>query len=85
MLIATGILVFWVVVAVGIHWRRREYYRQNPWAWNQRGQGLISFNDRQVFWMTNLWPLTVVATVLYILVCWGSLLIEWITDLNRKW
>jgi hypothetical protein len=72
-----GLVVVWIPVALFIHWRRAEYYRKNPYAWARRGDGLIAFNDRQVYWMTNLWPLTVAATILYILLCWVMLMVEW--------
>lgn len=75
-IVTVFVLVVWVFGALLLHWKRKEYYRKNPWAWNNRMHGLLSFTDRQVYWMTNLWPLTLVAAILYILMSWLSMIIE---------
>jgi hypothetical protein len=61
------ILAIWAFVAVSCHYRRNHYYRMHPYMWNRRHEGLISFSDRQYWWIMTLWPLAVVAFVLFMI------------------
>lgn len=69
-------VLVWVFVAIGCHRHRAAYYKKNPHMWNRRHEGLISFSDRQYWWIMTLWPLAIVAFVLYIVMIAVCAIIE---------
>lgn len=74
------IAVLWAFVAVSCHYRRRTYYRKHPYMWNRRHEGLISFNDRQYWWIMTLWPIAIVVAILYLIMLLVCLVVEQIKD-----
>ena len=58
----------WAFVAVGLHIHRHQFYKKRPHLNNRRGEGLIAFSERQYWWMMTLWPLAIVACMLYCIV-----------------
>jgi hypothetical protein len=68
----TLLAVIWIVVALSCHYHRYQFYEKRPYLKNRRGEGLVAFSERQYWWLMTLWPLTVVAVILYgimIIVC----------------
>lgn len=65
MLTFLTILAVWVFVAASCHYRRHTYYRKHPYMWNRRGEGLIAFSDRQYWWIMTLWPMAIIAFMLF--------------------
>ena len=61
----TLLAVIWVVVALSCHYHRYRFYENRPYLKNRRGEGLVAFSERQYWWLMTLWPLTVVAVILY--------------------
>jgi hypothetical protein len=72
------IVAIWAFVAVSCHYRRNTYYRKHPYMWERRKEGLISFTDRQYWWIMTLWPLAIVAFVLFMMFIGLCALVEFI-------
>lgn len=65
-------VVVWVAGAWILHVERKLFAKKNPTVWTNRGSGLITFSDRQTWWMMTLWPLAILALIGYVtmlLVC----------------
>ncbi len=60
-------VIVWAVVAVLLFVRESRYYRENPYAYDRRFDGLISLSDRQRHWCMVMWPLVVVAMIALLL------------------
>ena len=78
------LLFIWIVVAGGLHGHRIWYYRHHPLAYSRRGEGLVSFSGRQWWWIMSLWPLSIIALILYAVLIVVAALIERIIEFNRK-
>lgn len=67
MLTLVGIVCIWLFVAIGCHVHRKQHYKKNPHLRARRGEGLISFSERQYWWLISLWPLTLVGAIVLLL------------------
>lgn len=72
----TLLAVIWIFVALSCHYHRYRFYEKRPYLKNRRHEGLISFSDRQYWWIMTLWPLAIVAFVLYIVMIAVCAIIE---------
>ena len=76
----TLLAVIWIFVAVSCHYHRYKWYKKRPYLNNRRGEGLIAFSERQYWWIMTLWPLAIVAAVLYLIMLLVCLIIEQLKD-----
>lgn len=60
------LFVIWIFVATGCHlhyWTRRDL---DPKWWKNRHMELKPFTEQQWLWLMTLWPLAIVAGILFI-------------------
>lgn len=74
----------WAVGAVVMLEKRRRYYRDNPYMRNTMTHGLISFTDKQHKLLLVFWPITILAFVLFIAVCWSIRLYDSVVRWFKK-
>lgn len=84
MLIAIILAVIWVAVTVGFFVREDIYYTKHPEQWSRRFEGMISLSDNQRFWCYMVWPLVIVALVVYLLFLLILAALEQFQELRNK-
>lgn len=56
-------------------------FLQQHWKMgNQRNHGLISFSDKQMYWLCLFWPAYVGFFIALIALAWLSLFVGWVSD-----
>lgn len=76
------LFVVWLFVAVGCHlhyWSRRDL---DPKWWKNRHMELKPFTEQQWLWMITLWPLAIVAIILFFVL---MIVLGAIDNISRVW
>jgi len=80
MLTLAILAAIWIISAVAFHIHRRQWYEKRPHLKSRQGEGLVAFSERQYWWLMTLWPLAVVAAVLYVILLAICAFLEVIKD-----
>lgn len=84
MLTAIILAVIWAAVTIGFFVREDIYYTKHPEQWSRRFEGMISLSDSQRFWCYIVWPLVIVALVIYLLFLLVCAAIEQLQEYRNK-